>query len=344
MAPNTHKSRTTGVNAFERIASHFGWKVPFFHTRDTTVDLCRLILVINTLGHDEGLARATVSQYLSSAKFHYVNIEGVVHGASSVWGDSDKRHPLVKMAVKAIPERLRTPKMLLPLEWFEAGFHNCWTTAEFVAISFILGWLLRVGEACNVQEAHIITWSMLRFYAYRGRKLQLMCMSDLSVIPCDLLELHQESRKHQEHARPMPGRINASRLTDPSRGLSQWCNLCIPTIMQAWAIQCRIHTFTPQELTSTPVLTLPGCSTTISRKDVAEALRRHARARGEDPAAVVPHCLRMTGITALANSEAAHNNTAYLRAVGHKSIEASAPYVRPGPNMARLITDNSRPT
>jgi integrase len=143
----------------------------------------------------------------------------------------------------------------------------------------------------------------------------------------------------------MPGRINMTHLTSPAEGLDTWCELCMPTILQAWAIKNNVDRLSPEARKSRPVFAPPGSTVPLSRVRLSNALRRNAARRHEDVNTIMPHCLRKTGITWLANSEVANHPNILLRAVGHKQISSAEPYVTPDVRMARLATQamhNSR--
>ena len=316
----------------------FGWTPPYFPGDDLTVDVLRIVLVLDVLGHEQGLSRNTVADYLTSAKHHYLLAQSLSDPRPSAWGSHGQHHPIVSTALKAIPVHHREPRQLLTIAWIKDGFERSWTTPEYVAIAFLHGWLLRVGEGCKYLEKHIITWSMITFSIYINGELHELPMSRLRTTPCDQMDLHQASRKYQEGPRLMPGRVNTCHLADPATGAHVWCHLCMPTIMQAWAIINDIDLMSVEDRQSRPVLAQPGTDWVISATDVSKALKRHALRRGESEASVSPHCLRTMGLTQLANSEVAQNPPMFLRAVGHKSMEASEPYVRPSPYMATAVT------
>jgi hypothetical protein len=243
------------------------------------------------------------------------------------------------MTLKAIPIHDRPIRKFLSHEWIEDGFRNCWNTAEYVAIAFLYGWILRVGEGCKPLEQHIITWSMVTFYLcdlYGDRTV--MPMTALRTSPCDMVELNLHSRKYQEVARRIPGRVNTCHLPDPAKGTTTWCGLCMATLLQGWAIDNNIDMMLPTTLAQRPVLAMPNSDTVVSADTVSRALRRNARRRGENEQEVVPHCLRHTPITQLANSSVANNPSLLLLATGHKSMESTDPYVDPGRYMAKEIS------
>ena len=304
------------------------------------VDVLRLLVVIDHLGNERGLARATVSNYFSGAKYHYLLAHSLDNTPPpAAWGGPGVHHRLVTMALKAIPERKRPVRMILSAAWIEDGFRNCWTTTEYVSIAFLYGWVLRGGEGCDFLQGHIITWSMIAFYVWKNEQLHEMPMTDLRTTPCDQMDLHQDSRKYQHGPRLMPGRVNTCHLADPARGALDWCHLCMPTIMQGWAILNNIDHMSQAERERRPVLAQPGREDVLSVEAVSQALKANARRRGEPETSVSSHCLRATGITMLANSAVADNPTMFLRAVGHKSMQSSEPYVRPSPFMAQAVTE-----
>jgi len=303
------------------------------------IDLLRLMLVLDTWGHEEQMSRLTVGNYLTGTKHHYT-VERPLLGAtvSSVWGPKGHNHPLVTMLLQSIPVRHRPMKRLLTTAWIRDGFQHCWSTHEYVAIAFLLGWVLRVGEGCNELDPHIIMWSMITFSVYWHETWQELPMSHLRGTPCDMMELHQQSRKYQEGPRCMPGRMNTCHLADPSLGATTWCHLCMPTVLQGWAILNNVDKMSPTERAQRPVLAPPGSIHAITRDAVSDALRRLARLRHEDETTVVPTCLRKTSITELANSEVINNSDRFLRTVGHHDLRSSEPYIVPGPLAAAAIT------
>jgi hypothetical protein len=303
------------------------------------VDLLRLLVVLDALGHDQGLSRGTVSDYLTSTKHHYTVDRQFVDGTpASVWGSKGHNHPLVTMMLKSIPVRHRAIKRLLSPAWIKDGFDRCWNPLEYVAIAFLLGWILRVGEGCDMTSAHHITWSMVHFSIQTNDVWGPLPMTQLRTRPCDMVELKQQSRKYQEEPRLMPGRINMCHLDDPSLGATTWCHLCMPTLLQGWAIMNDVDHLSATQLASRPVLAPPGSDRAITRSEVSAALRRLARLRHEDEDTVTPHCLRKTGITLLANSSAIENMDRFLRTVGHHHIQSSEPYIVPDHSAAAAVS------
>ena len=296
-------------------------------------------MFLDHLGHEEGLARQTVSAYLSNVKHHYTTELSLFGPPSSVWGPKGSRHPLITLTLNAIPRHERPPRMFLSHKWIKDGFDHCWSTTEYVAIAFLYGWILRVGEGCKPLESHIITWSMVTFYVsdLDGER-SVLPMADLRTRPCDMVEVHLHSRKCQEEARRLPGRINTCHLADPSKGTTTWCGLCMPTLLQGWAIDNNIDRLSSATVDKRPVLAIPGTNQVVSPSMISKALRRNAHRRGEDEKSVVPHCLRHTPITQLANSSVADNPPLLLLATGHKSVESTDPYINPGHYMAERIS------
>lgn len=245
--------------------------------------------------------------------------------------------------IHSIPNRPRKPKQLLSIQWIQDGFNRgCWTIQEYVAIALMLGWMLRTAEVCNTQwNGHLLTWNDITFLCSSPTSEWLpLPMADLRTVPCDIVHLQPQSRKFQEQTGThiMPGRVNTCYLVNPSQGLTQWTDLCMATIIQAWAIHNNIDTMSPTERAQRPLLAAPGSNKSISAKDLRHAMKRLAALRHEDPETVMPHCLRLTGINILANSDVMTNAHSYLMAVGHKSLDASKSYNRSTPAMAAKIT------
>ena len=294
--------------------------------------------MLDTLGHVEGLSRGSVRDYLTSAKHHYLVDRQLFGPPSPAWGPRGHHHPLVSQMINSIPVRHRAVKRLLSDDWIRDGFERCWTTAEYVTIAVLLGWILRVGEGCDMDSAHLLTWDTVTFSIFRHNSWQTLPMSLLRTTPCDKIDLLPRSRKYQPEPRPMPGRMNTSHLDPPVTGVTHWCHLCMPTILQAWAIMNNVDHLPPTTLATRPLLALPGGAWPLSRAQVADALRRLARLRGEDETTVVPHCLRKTGISKLANSRLIENQDRYLRTVGHHHIQSSDNYVVPDATAAAAVT------
>ena len=242
------------------------------------------------------------------------------------------------MLLKSIPFHHRPHKHLIDTAWIKDGFEHCWTTPEYVAIAFLLGWILRVGEGCDEYSNHLLTWSMVTFRIFRHNKWQTLPMSELRTTTCNMVDLLPHSRKYQDEPRLMPGRMNTCHLADPSLGDVTWCHLCMPTLLQGWAIRNNIDKLSSTDRAARPILASPGNTKPITRNAIAAALRRHARQRNEDETTVVPTSLRKTAITRLANSDVTANQDLYLRAVGHHSIQSSEPYIEPGPKGAAAVT------
>ena len=325
-----------------RVCEHYHWPPPYIPADDDFVALCRLLLVAHHMGHVQNLAQATVSNYMSSAKNHYLLVSSLFTHISPVWGPKGKNHPLLSMLIRSIPYRHRPQKMILTPAWLHDGFVRCWSQQEYVAIVFMRDWMLRSGEACDTDwNGHLLMWSMVTFSVNTSSDIWVpLPLSDLRTTPCDMVTVRPDSRKFQDEPRDMPGRINFTHLQDPTLGVTTWCNLCTASLLQGWAITNHIDMMSPSELANRPILAAPHSSYVITARHVAAALRRLAVLRHEDPATVVPHCLRKSGINQLGNSSAITYPDTYLRAVGHKSIAASAAYTHPTPSMAQLVTSS----
>ena len=321
------------------MCNKFGWQPPYLDGSDQTADVLRLLLVLDTWGHEEGMARDTASQYLTGVKHHYLVERAFLGPASPAWGVKHHHHPLVAQMLQSIPPRHRAPARILEPEWIEDGFTRCWNRTEYVTIAVLLGWVLRVGEGCTTASLqHLIKWDMIVFAVYRHGQWHELPMDQLRITPCDKLDLKQTSRKYQDGPRPMPGRMNTCHWKDPGRGAIDWCHLCMPTLLQGWAILNDIDHLSAADRANRPVLAPPGSDEPLSRKDIAEALRKLARLRNEPEADVVPHGLRHTAISALANSSLIENADRYLRTVGHHYMQSSDPYVIPDDTAAAAVT------
>jgi hypothetical protein len=112
----TRNARSTGLKAFVKVCKAHGWKPPYIDGINDFVDLCRILLVLDTLGHEQGLSRSTVSECLTSTKHHYTVDRQFLGSVARVWGEKGHHHPLVTMLLKSIPLRHRTPKKLLNTE------------------------------------------------------------------------------------------------------------------------------------------------------------------------------------------------------------------------------------
>ena len=153
-----------------------------------------------------------------------------------------------------------------------------------------------------------------------------------------MVQIFPQTRKKQEEARAVPGRVNYIQWHDPLDGIYKWSNLCVCSLMQGWAVRHQIWRWSVQELATTHVLSMPGTRQAITGTMVAEALKRNATARGEDVTDVVPQCLRRTPLTQLANSGLASDPMLIALAAGHKSVDTSKIYVEPELSMAAKIT------
>jgi hypothetical protein len=328
------------LRLFTAVCEGYGWHPPYLGGAHAARDLLRLLTVVHHWGHEQCLARGTVAQYVTNTKHHYLVDRLPFGDPSPAWGDKSHHHPLVAQLLHSIPERHRPLSRIVTTDWIKDGVEHCWTTEEFVAIAFILGWILRVGEATETADTqHLATWGMLSFQIYREGQWRPLPMADLQSTPCDMLELHLLSRKYQHGPRLMPGRINTCHLRDPSQGTTQWCHLCLPTILQAWAITNRIDRLSQTARDRRPILARPSSDRAISAQAIARALRRLARQRHENEESVIPHCLRKTGITAMANNDTVtRNQDRLLRTVGHKSLQSLEPYVVPDASAAAVIT------
>jgi hypothetical protein len=147
---------------------------------------------------------------------------------------------------------------------------------------------------------------MVKFFTFDSGQqptpfpMQLLCCK-----PADMVSLELESRKYQPHQRQMPGRINTIFLEQPAQGLDMWVNMCMVTILQAWAIRNNVQHMSPAQRRNRAVLTPPGGTHPLTAHQVSVAMKRNANRRLEDPSTVMPSCLRTTAITALANSDVA---------------------------------------
>ena len=292
------------------------------------------------MGHEKGLARNTVSTYLSNVKHHYTSSIFLPQPPSAAWGVPKTRPTLLKLCVQSIPEHKRAIPRFLTKTWIRDGFENCWTTMEYVAIAFLYGWMLRIGEGTNPFEDHIITWGMVTFYELDvNENIVVQPLSTLPDRPCYMVVVQPHSRKYQEHSRPLPGRVNFTHLIHPMDGIYQWCNLCMCSLLQGWAIRCSIWRYTQAALADRPVLSSPGTHRVISAHAVSQALKRNAIRRGERTDDIVPRCLRRTPITQLANSAYATDASLMSLATGHKDPRSTQVYIDPGEYMAEQVTD-----
>ena len=269
------------------------------------VDLSRLILILYELGHVKNLDRNTCSQYLTDAKMEAMALQDLTsQTVSPAWGIKGKHHPVISRTLASIPKKSPKTHGIVTKEWIKFGFFNTWTVTEYVAIAFIFSWMLRIGEAALPQEEHIITWSMVVFYFISSsNEMVPMTMQQVMTIPCHMVTLHLHSRKKQPQARHLPGRVNFARLTDPSQGCSTWCDICIATILQGWAVQNRIDQFSDSELQFRPLLFSPDMNKCITPDEISDALHRNAVKQGQDPTLFTPTDLRPTSITKLAHSD-----------------------------------------
>ena len=325
---------------FAHICDKFGWTYPYIEGLDYKKDLLRLVLVVDYMGHEKGLARSTVTTYLSNIKHHYTSSILMPQPPSPAWGAPKSRPALLTLAVKSVPEHKRVVPRFLTKDWIHYGFLNCWTTFEYVAIAFLYGWMLRVGEGTNLIQDHIVTWSMVTFYEFnKDDDIVIQPLSTLSSRPCYMVMIAPHSRKKQDKCRPIPGRVNFTHLADPATGIYQWCNLCICTLLQGWAIRCGIWKYTTAALEALPVLAAPGSGQVISAAQISQALKRNASLRGERTDDIVPKCLRRTPITQLANSSYASDALLMSLATGHKDPRSTQVYIEPGEYMAQEVTD-----
>jgi hypothetical protein len=300
----------------------------------------RLLLVVDHWGYTEGLSRNTVSQYLSSAKTHFIQDRAVIEEPSPVWGVKGVLHPLVSAAIKGVPQKRPTAKMQVDTQWFKDGFENCWMRAEFVAIAFIHGWMLRISEATETESAHTIKWSMVHFKVQTTEGFRPLAGQELRRRSCDMVELAPETRKHQEVAREMPGRMNTRHIQDPSQGASTWQDMCQATILQGWALTCGLDTMPQEEQERRPVLMQPGnARIPITPLHVSNALKRQARRHPEREGKMTAHVLRHNGITQIANAAKPLPSATLLAASGHASMKSAKTYIHPGEAMARQVTE-----
>mmetsp|Transcript_24224 Transcript_24224/g.45066 ORF Transcript_24224/g.45066 Transcript_24224/m.45066 type:complete len:97 (-) Transcript_24224:905-1195(-) len=88
----------------------FGWTAPYITGEDTQLDVMRLLLVVDYWGYTKGLARSTVSQYISSTKTHYIQQEVFGLKPAAVWQEKGKHHPLLSAALNAKVYLLNTSR------------------------------------------------------------------------------------------------------------------------------------------------------------------------------------------------------------------------------------------
>lgn len=334
----TRKSRNTGVNRFDGIASKYHWHKPYITGHDTMVDLSRLIIILYELGHLQGLSRQTCSQYFTSAKLEALRLQDLLaQPIPAAWGRKGYHHPIISRALASIPQKSIKPHGIITKAWIKSGFLHTWTILEYVSIAFIFSWIFRIGEAALPQQEHNITWSMVTFSLLSTSDDMIpMTPEQLLSQPCHMVSLELHSRKKQPLARPLPGRINFARFANPSQGCTRWSDLCIATILQGWAIWNHIHELPMHELATRPLLLSPDTNRCITPSEVTAALRRHAKYLGQDPKLFTPTDLRRTQITKLAHSNIPIQ--LYLQTVGHKSLEASQPYLTPDVESAKQVT------
>ena len=83
---------------------------------------------------------------------------------SPAWKEKGVLHPLISTAIQGIPNNKPKTKMEVDSDWFKDGFTNTWTTAEYFAVTWIYGWMLRICEATEQANTnHTITWAMVKF-------------------------------------------------------------------------------------------------------------------------------------------------------------------------------------
>mmetsp|Transcript_24223 Transcript_24223/g.45056 ORF Transcript_24223/g.45056 Transcript_24223/m.45056 type:complete len:230 (-) Transcript_24223:184-873(-) len=218
---------------------------------------------------------------------------------------------------------------------------HSWSTMEYVAVTFIYSWMLRIGEATlKAETAHTVMWSMVRFKIKIPRGgMREMQGRELRTTPCDMVELHMDTRKHQELAREMPGRTNMRRIEDPSQGATTWQGMCQATMLQGWALLCDLDKKSPEWKAARPVLAHPGeALKPMTPYDVNNALQRQVRRDPERSGRMSAHVLRHNGITAVANSKTPVPEAALLALTGHTDLKTTKGYIHPGPEMARQST------
>jgi hypothetical protein len=112
---------------------------------------------------------------------------------------------------------------------------------------------------CDPGMLHTVTWSMVTFSVHdEGEEFRPLPMEELRVRPCHMVELLPTSRKYQPQPRVMPARVNMTMLRTPANGLRDWCQLCMPTILQAWAIANDVDHLSVQERADRAILAPPG--------------------------------------------------------------------------------------
>ena len=232
--------------------------------------------------------------------------------------------------------------MKVDADWFKDGFLHSWSTLEYVAVTFIYSWMLRICEATlKAETAHTVMWSMVKFkIKIPNGGMQEMQGRELRTTPCDMVELDMDTRKHQEQAREMPGRMNMRHIPDPSQGATTWQGMCQATMLQGWALLCDLDKKSPEWKATRPVLAHPGdMLRPLTPYDVSNALKRQVRRDPERSGRMSAHVLRHNGITAVANSKAPVSKAALLALTGHSDLKTTQRYIHPGTEMAQQSTD-----
>ena len=300
------------------------------------------MIILNQWGHEEGLDRNTVAQYLTNAKIYHLEVLSLEIPPSPAWGIKGQHHPWISRTLKSIPRTSRRERMEITIDWIHDAFrHKVWDTPEFVAIALMYGWMLRVSEVTATDSGHGVKWSMVTFFHLsESGALTPMPMTDLRSTPCGYVQLQLESRKYQsDEVRRMPGRMNTAHFVDPSQGLSIWSGLCVATILQAWAIANAIDVMTPHDRNARFVLTRPGTiDNVVTYLDIVNALHKQARRRPDVPGWIATHNLRASSITRMANSSVGQCPETMLLATGHKNLTSMEPYVKPGQAMAEQLS------
>ena len=260
---------------------------------------------------------------------------------SPAWREKGVLHPLVSVAIQGIPNNKPKTKMEVDTDWFQDGFEHTWTPAEYFAVTWIYGWMLRISEATEQANTnHTITWAMVKFKKQIPRGgMTMLTPNELRSRPCDMVELDPESRKHQEFARDIPGRMNTRHIQNPAQGVTTWQNMCQATLLQGWALMCNVDKMSLEEKAARPVLTYPGSEAKrITPLDVTNALQKQIRRTPDKQGRMTAHVLRHNGITHLANSKRSVSDQTMMATTGHASAKALATYIKTGKGMAEQTT------
>jgi hypothetical protein len=306
-----------------------GWEDPYLGGA-LHDDLLRIIGWIDHMAIDQGKPASTVDSYITGAKQQLL-MQLVTSEALGRAGEP--RHAWIRLAVASVASSEATRIAYSP-EWILEGRPR-WSVPVYVAVVLIYMAALRGGELLanysGGRGEHLLVWKNLQFVKINVDGSQrVLARGELSRVCADAIQIKFSSRKWQGRGQvraiPLITRLFVLLDSDPRVDLTDTrveINLCAVTLLQAWFLWlsdggtvCEEH----------PIMQNRQGQLLGSRV-VIESMRGISTAHGADPKDVVIHSLKHGALTAL--GEAGASAVDIAMAGGHKTVEASVPYLHP---------------